>query len=197
MQIPQSRPPAGRITILMVLLVVALTAAACDPSDESSPENGSEGPSITPEIEQAKWKVTTRIAPGHNKLGKKRRLRVRKRAMPIGDLVAEVYDTLFLSPDRKKAVVKARFIPATARALLRTKAGVATNASEVKTLRRTADIAIDAGTTRAAVARVTVKARGARGTKSFIVVHDARLWLEKARGRWKVIAFRVDQEPAK
>jgi hypothetical protein len=181
----------------MVLLVVALTAAACDPSDESAPENGSGGSATTPEIEQAKWKVTTRIAPGHNKLGKKRRLRVRKQAVPIGDLVAEVYDTLFLSPDRKKAVVKARFLPATARALLRTKVGVATDASEVKTLRRTADIAIDAGTTRAAVARVTVKARGIRGTKPFIVVHNARLWLEKVRGRWKIIAFRVDQEPAK
>ncbi|MBE3076203.1 MAG: hypothetical protein IMZ75_14895, partial [Actinobacteria bacterium] len=79
----------------MVLLLVALTAAACDPSDKSAPENRSEGSATSPEIEQAKWKVTTRIAPGHNKLGKKRRLRVRKRAMPIGDLVAEVYDTLF------------------------------------------------------------------------------------------------------
>lgn len=197
MQIPQSRPTAGRITILMVLLAVALTAAACDPSDESAPENRSEDSATSPQIKQAKWKVTTRIAPGHNKLGKKRRLRVRKRAMPIGDLVADVYEALFLSPDRKKAVVKARFLPATARALLLTEAGVTTDAAEIKTLRRTADIAIDAGTTRAAVARVAVKARGTRGTESFIVVHDARLWLEKVRGRWKVIAFRVDQEPAK
>ncbi|MEO8322625.1 MAG: hypothetical protein ABI571_00625, partial [Actinomycetota bacterium] len=76
-----------------MLPLVALTAAACDPSDERVKENRSEGSATSPEIEQAKWKVTTRIAPGHNELGKKRRLRVRERAMPIGDLVAEVYDT--------------------------------------------------------------------------------------------------------
>jgi hypothetical protein len=187
-----------RIAILAVLLVTALAAAACDPSDDDgAPETGSEGSATSPEIHQAKWKVTTRIAPGHNKLGKKRRLRVREQAKPIGDLVTELYDTLFLSPDQKKAVVELRFIPATARAWLHTKAGVAPDTSEVKTLRRKADIAIDAGTTRAAVARVAVKARGTRGTKSFIVVHDARLWLEKVRGRWKVVAFRVDQEPAR
>lgn len=195
---PMQESRHSRIWILMVLLTVAaLVAVACDPSDEEEgvPEASSTGSATSPEIEQAKWKVKTRLAPGHRKLSKKQKNRVKKAATPIGDLVTEVYDVLFLAPEDRASIVKARFLAPTATALLRTDTGVARGSSEVRTLRRSADIAIDATTTRLAAVRVTIKARGMNGDKNFTVLHKARLWLEKMKGRWKVIAFRVDQGP--
>lgn len=188
--------PPSRMKILTVLLTIAaLAAVACDPSDEVAPEQGSGGSATSPEIEQAKWKMKTRLAPGHKKLTKKRKDRVKKSAAPIEDLVAEVYDVLFLAPEDKAAIVKARFLPSAADALMRTDTGVTKGTSEVRTLRRSADIAIEAGTARLAAVRVAIKARGMNGDKAFTVIHKARLWLEKMKGRWRVIAFRVDQGP--
>ena len=189
--------PQRSMTFLAVLLAVAaIVATSCDPADDRvGTTTDTEGSATTPDIAQATWKVKTRLAPGHKKLTKKQKGRVKKEAEPIGEVIAEVYDALFLGAEDKSAVVKARFLPPTGKALLRTDTGVIQGSSDVKMLRRSADIAIEVATTRLAVARVAIKAKGMNGDKAFTVTHKARLWFEKIKGRWKVIAFRIDQGP--
>ncbi|MPZ70483.1 MAG: hypothetical protein GEU71_13295 [Actinobacteria bacterium] len=191
--------PPRRMTLLIALLTIAaLVATSCDPADDKGGDStapGSEGSATTPDIEQVAWKVKTRLAPGHKKLTNKQKGRVKKGAAPIENVLAEVYDALFLAPEDRTEVVKARFLPPTAKALLRTDAGVTKGSSEVKMLRRSADIAIEVATKRLAVARVAIKAKGMNGDKTFTVTHKARWWFEKVKGRWKVIAFRIDQGP--
>lgn len=193
--------PLRRMKLVVGMLsIAALLATACDPAEEgggTGSESGSESSATTPEIEQAAWKMKTRLAPGHRKLTKKQKGRVKKSAAPIEDVVAEVYDALFLAPEDRSAVVKARFIPPTATALLRTDAGVSEGSTDVRLLRRSGDIAIEVATRRLAVARVAIKAKGMKGDKGFTVVHRSRLWFEKIRGRWKVVAFRIDQGPGR
>jgi hypothetical protein len=183
--------------LALMLTAAALVAASCDPADDGGKAGTetAEGSATTPEIAQATWEVKTRLAPGHKKLNKKQKDRVKKEAVPIGDVIAEVYDALFLAPEDKSSVVKARFLLPTAKALLRTDTGVIEGSSEMKMLRRSADIAIEVATTRLAVARIAIKAKGMNDDKAFTVTHKARLWFEKIRGRWKVIAFRIDQGP--
>ncbi len=189
-------PRRGMKFLALLLIITVVVATSCDPAEDGGgTTTGTEGSATTPKIEQVAWKVKTRLAPGHKKLTKKQKGRVKKEAAPIGDVIAEVYDALFLAPEDKSSVVKARFLPSTAKALLRTDTGVAKGSSEVKTLRRSADIAIEVATKRLAVARVAIKAKGMNGDKAFTMTHKARLWFEKIKGRWRVIAFRIDQGP--
>ncbi len=151
-----------------------------------------------PEIKQARWKTKVSIAPGHKRLSKKQKNKIRTRGKDVELVIRDLYDTLFLSPDRSKKAITSRFIPSAATALLRQKKpGVPVGAEEVKTLRRTASIGIEAATTRLAAAEVLVKAKGRLSDKTFTVTHRATLWLEKSKGRWKVIAFEVNQGPAR
>lgn len=80
-------------------------------------------------------------------------------------------------------------------AFRRSGAGVPEGAKEVRTLRRTARVTIQATTAKRAAASVTVIARGMVDGRDFKIRHRSELWLERTKKGWKVIAFDIDQRP--
>jgi hypothetical protein len=80
-------------------------------------------------------------------------------------------------------------------AFRRSGAGVPEGAKEVRTLRRTARVTIQATSAKRAAASVTVIARGMVDGRDFKFRHRSELWLERTKKGWKVIAFDIDQRP--
>lgn len=190
----------GRVVRRAALVLVAgLLMGACearsDPAAIKDPPR--QAPSATSaEIPQARWKMTAYISGAVGPVGKRETKRARAQRVRASKLVRRVYDAMFLDPARRDEVLKAKFHPRAARALRR-KAGVPKQAQEVQTTQRKADIAIHAVGARRAVASVKVRARGVVGDRSFKIVHRGTLWLERRKGKWKVIAFDVAQRPAR
>lgn len=129
------------------------------------------------------------------KTTKKHRRFVRYQGRRIGRMVRMMHDALFLEPGREDVRIKRLFSARAAATFIRTGAGVPAAARRIKTYRRRARIGIDAGRTRTATALVSVRARGLARERRFRIGYRARLWLQRTRGNWKVIAFDVDQSP--
>jgi hypothetical protein len=160
------------------------------PEPRRLPPPGSESRAL----EQASWKIRSFAAGGPGRITKRDRRDAKRHADRIAGLVRHVYDALFLSPRDKKRVLKARFTRRAARALYEARRiGLPARADNVKTLARAARIGVDASSHRNAVVTVTLRARGVVGARSFRVRHRSILWLQRAGGRWNVIAFDASQ----
>lgn len=179
--------------------LVALGGCTADdpPARASEPGSGPGAPTATsPDIPQAKWKIKAHPSGNLGKISKSKAKSVRAQRRPLRKLVAKVYYALFLDPARRDGVLRASFHPRAARAIAK-KAGVPKNARDVRTTMRKADIGIDFTNARRAAAVVKVRARGFAGERKFEIAHRATLWLERSKGKWKVIAFEVRQRPAR
>lgn len=185
---------------IALLAVASLALGSCSGNDGTAPQASAAEPDVpaatTPDIPQAKWKIKAHPSGNLGKITKRQAKRVRAQRRPVSKLVAEVYDALFLDPARREEVLKARLLPRAARAI-GNKAGVPEGAGEVRTKVRKADIGIDVDGARRAAAKVKVRAEGVAGRRKFEIVHRATLWLERSRGKWKVIAFSLRQKPAR
>ncbi len=169
--------------------------------EKSGGSMGSEDPlglAMRPPIPQARWDIDVDpIRVPDTKLTKPQRKRVAERREGITSLVRDVYDSLFFDRKRLRAEVRGRFTRATASAILRPQFGFPARAHEIKTFRRSADIAVEAGRGSEATAEVTVNAQASIGPEALRVVHRATLWLLRHEGRWKVVALAADQEPVR
>jgi hypothetical protein len=158
-----------------------------------------EGPSSTataPDIKQAQWRFDVRpSAVLVKRLRKRDQKRLMKQRGPLKKTVKDLYDALFLDPSSARRIIARRFVGNASRAFLRTNVGVGSSDTQVKTLKRTASIGIDATSGRRAAARVFIRARALIDAKKVKVSHRSTLWLERVRGRWVAIGFQVKQEP--
>jgi hypothetical protein len=188
-----------RTTAAAVAGALALTGlgVACDRSGDQVP-----GPSSTatspPEatIKQARWDFRVRPSAVLSKrLHRKEKRRLLRQRGPLKRTVKEVYDALFLDPPSARSVIVRRFAGNASRAWLATKAGFRSGATDVKTLKRAAEIGIDAFSGRRAAAKVFIRARASVDGEKVKMKHRSTLWLERVRGRWVAIGFQVKQEP--
>jgi hypothetical protein len=190
-------PLAAVSAVAVVALAVGLWASCSDQGRSRYP-TAREGPTeaAVPPIPQARWRVTTFPAGKLAGLTPKDRRRIREQKPRLAGLVRSVYDVLFLRPQDERDALRARFARSAARsfASLR-RVGAPPTVARVKTLLREARIGIQAPGARRAVALVNVRARGLAGQREWRVSHTSTLWLERARGGWRVIAFDVDQHP--
>lgn len=185
-----------RRAVVALLMGAGLAVAGCE---DSRPPSASPAPSPAdatpvPRIPQAKWKMKTSPVGRVGKLSKKQKRRHKTQREHVKSVVREVYAALFLEPDSVRQVVSDRFSRRAGRALLRAGPGFRPGAERVRTVRRTANIGLQAHTASAAAAKIFVKAR-ARGSDSVVRVrHRATMWMQRIDGEWKVIGFEVDQE---
>jgi hypothetical protein len=189
-----------RRAAVVLALASALAVAGCQdsqsPSASRSQEPPSEQPEPTPEIPQAKWKMSTRPVGRAGKLTKRQVRRHKAQRPRVKGVVREVYEALFLEPESIKDVIAERFSRRAGRALLRAGPGFRPGAERVKTTKRIAKIGLQAHTASAASAQVFVKAR-ARGPGNVVKLrHKATMWMQRINNEWRVIAFEVDQERA-
>lgn len=172
--------------------IAGLLGAACDGETGTTEALPKPSPSPTP-IEQARWRVQSYPAVAFEKLSKKERRRFRAHRTRVKTLVVDVYRALFLQRERGDASLRRHFSRRAARAFVRTRSGMPADVTDVKTTRRAASVGIEVATTKRALARVLVRARGRLDGDVVRIVHRAHLWLERFHGRWRVIGFEVDR----
>lgn len=182
------------VTVAILCLLVA--TVACDDRSESRDVSGPPPVETQPPIKQAKWEIKTHPTAAVRRFTKKEKHRVRAEKPELKQLVRDVYDVLFLPSLIRQQVIRERFTPRAAAALLESGTGISDRLSEVKTTLRRAHIGIGAVTVRQAAAQIWLHARATAGNKKVRIVHRSTLWLEKTGGRWKAIAFEVKQRPA-
>lgn len=185
------------VAIIAGALALMGLGVACDRSGEQVPGPSSSA-TTAPDaaIKQARWDFRVRPSAVLSKrLHKKEKRRLLKQRGPLKRTVKEVYDALFLDPPSARGVIARRFAGNASRAWLATKAGFRSSATDVKTLKRAAEIGIDAFSGRRAAAKVFIRARASIKGEKVKMKHRSTLWLERVRGRWVAIGFQVKQEP--
>lgn len=146
-------------------------------------------------VPQAKWKIKTYPAGDLGKSGKKVYNTVARERPRLTRVVTDVYDALFLVPDRYRQVVAGYFDKPGAGILLHASLAPPNDTKDVSTKVRRASIGVQANTAARAAARVKVKAKAKDNGHPIIWTTTSTLWLEKEKGRWKVVGFAVDQAP--
>ena len=185
----------GAIGAAGLAALVAVAALGCDRTAESGEVTG-RAASPTVEIEQAPWRIKM-VAAGHKgrRPGKKVRRLVKRHRPQVRAAVIDVYDALFLAPERRGDVLSRLFTSSAARALRRSQAGVPAEAEQVKIVARRATIGVESVGARRAAAGTAVKVRGRIDGRRFRLRHRATMWLERSNRRWRIIAFDVRQGP--
>ena len=186
----------------LALLGVGLALLLSSDEEPSRARSGEERPT-TPErkappppparaVKQADWKVSFSRAGTSGRLSKRAVTRLRAQRPRLTSAVRAATDAMFLGGQPSAS----SYFRGPARgAFRRAKFGAPEGAKEVRTLRRTAQVAIQATTAKRAAASVTVIARGVVGGRDFKLRHRSHLWLERTKKGWKVIGFDIDQRP--
>lgn len=184
------------LTIVAVLVAAAgawvlLSQTAVDHRSQPDP------PTAAPALEQAPWKIEFTAEGRFGKLSKAQREGYSNQKEKVAAVLTGIYEAVYLEPARLDEVVKASFSRDAARSLEAKGLSFPGGATEVKTTRRRAHIGLDSQKANFAVGRVTVFAEATVAERDVNVEHHSTLWLERAKGNWKVIAFDVEQGPAK
>ena len=190
----KQRTPLVAIAIALLLgagawLVISQTTA----EHLTNPEY----PTAAPSIEQAPWKVEFSKSGRVTGLSNKQQARYTLQRDRVGDVVTDIYDGIFLNPAQLDDLIKRFFSSEAASSIGKAKLGLPAGASEVTTIKRKAEIGLDASTTDFAIAEVLIVAKATADDREVKVEHSSTLWLERFDNDWKVIAFDLEQGPTK
>lgn len=196
---PKTKSRPWWLAALVVAVVAGLIAAAVamTATNEPSADPGPSGSVGDPEVKQAAWKIDVKRAGKRGKLSKRHKKTFTKQRRELRSVTRDVYDAMFLSPERLDTTLRKVLTPKARRALKRSKAGLPKGAEDIRIRRRVASIAIDvSGSTRATM-KVRVVALGTAEGKEFALEHNSALYLSRDAARWKAFAFTIDQGPYK
>lgn len=192
------------VLVAAVLASVALVGLALFLAglDDAAPRTTTETPprasvTPTPEVRHASWRMRRGATGSFGELTKAQTQRVKAQTPRIGALVRNLYDTLFLKPERVRDVVGTAFTRPAARSWARLRVGPPAATTALRIVSRGAKVTVDAPSARRAVAIVRLRARGETETGHFRMAHGATLWLERLPGPWRVVAYDVDQRPVR
>ncbi len=175
----------------IVAVAVAMTAEEDDSNATRGPSPGSIG---NPESRQAEWQFTVQRGPG-KKFSKKQRNFFVKQRMKLRAMTHEVFDALFLSPEKQAAALRTNFTAEARKTYQRAGAGVPRKAEDVRVRWRSARIVIESNAR--ATMDVKVRARGEADQGTFATEHHSVLYVARGQNGWKVFGFKVDQKPIK
>jgi len=175
----------------IVAAAVAMTLEEDDSDASGGPPSGSIG---DPEIRQAGWKFEFQKAPGM-RLSKKQRASFRTQRTKLKAMTQDIFDALFLSPEKQTKALKVNFTPQARKSYERAGAGVPKSADDVRIRWRSALIAIDQNVR--ATINVKVNARGLTNSGAFASEHHSILYAARGKDGWEVFGFEVDQKPLK
>jgi hypothetical protein len=150
---------------------------------------------VDPALPQAKWEVRTFPAGGAGvgKLSKREKASVNAQRERLSIFVRDVFDALFLTPTELRPVLKQRFTAAAASSLLDSRIGLPDQTTKVQIKKRSARVGVHVDSARRAAARVAIAGTGMNRGRKVRFSHKATLWLERAKGTWRVIGFDVKQ----
>ncbi|MGH2827402.1 MAG: hypothetical protein ACRDKF_10575 [Actinomycetota bacterium] len=197
----KSRSRPWWLAALVVAVVVGVIAAAVAmTADDEPPPVADPGPSGSvgdPKVKQADWKIGVKRAGKSGKLSKQQKKMFTKHRKALRSVTRDVYDAMFLSPEKLDGTMKRVFTPKARGVLKRSEAGLPKGAKDIRIRRRIARIAIDASGSRRATMKVRVVATGTAKGKRFALEHNSSLYLSRDAGRWKAFAFTIEQGPYK
>jgi hypothetical protein len=191
--IPNPKRLVWPVAICLCLLAAGFAAVYLPTREAAIPA----APAIVdPALPQAKWEVTTFPAGGAGvgKLSKREKASVTAQRDRLSKLVKDVFDALFLAPKDLRSVLKQRFTAAASSSLLGSRIGLPDETSNVQIRKRAARVGVHVDSARRAAARVTIAGKGTNRGRKVRFSHEATLWLERAKGTWRVIAFDVKQK---
>jgi hypothetical protein len=180
------------VAILVVAGLVAAALAMTADDDDSDKASGPSGTIGNPEIRQAKWRFTVKRAPG-KRLSKNQRESLPRQRKKLKTMARDIFDTMFLSPEKRGEALRANFTSNARKSYQRTGAGVPRGAADVRIKRRSARIVIDQ-TSRATMS-VNIVARGQADKGPFATEHRSVLYIAREKGGWRVFGYEVDQNP--
>jgi len=184
------------LVAVVMLATVGVAAYALTRREGSSNHQSGPQPSDSPvTLEQAPWRIQTLATGITSKPTKEEKDWLRNQRGPLTALVKELHSALFLDPSTRKRVVRRLFSASAARPFLSARPGITVAADSVRTLWRRGRIGIQAPGARRAAGTVTVVARIESDGETVRIGYRSDLFLEKKRGRWRVVAFETDQEP--
>ena len=188
-----------RLPLLTVAVVLVLGAVAWVLISQTTSEHLTrpDYPIAAPAVEQADWKLEYSAEGRSGKLTKAQQERNATQKAKVAALVKSVYDAIFLEPIGLDLLVKESFSAEAARSISTDKLGFPKGATDVKTTTRRAHIALDAETADFAIGEIAVVAKAEVGAKQVDIEHRSTLWLERMEDGWKVVAFDLEQGPAK
>lgn len=188
-----------RLPLLTIVAVLVLGTTAWVLVSRTTSEHlgRPDYPVAAPAIEQAEWRVDFTAQGRFGKLSNAQRDSYAAQKEKAAALVQGVYDGIFLEAARLEQLVKDSFSSDAARSLDTAKLAFPSGATDVKTTRRRARIALDASTADFAIGRVTVLAEASVGERLIEIEHRSTLWMERGSDGWKVIAFEMEQGPTK
>ena len=197
----KSRSRPWWLAALVIAVVVGVIAAAIAMTAEDDPppdaDPGSSGSVGDPKVKQADWKIDVKRAGKPGKLSKRHRKVFTKQRKALRLVTRDVYDAMFLSPEKLDGTMRKTFKRKARTALKRSKAGLPRGAKDISIRRRIARIAIDASGSKRATMKVRVVATGTAKGKKFALEHNSVLYLSRDGAGWKAFAFTVDQGPYK
>ena len=148
-----------------------------------------------PGVQQPEWKLDVSLEGRVGKLTKSDKAAFNRARPQVVGLVQRVYDGLFLAPGIVDEVVADAFTKDAAVSLKKAGVGLPANTTDVRVMRRSARIGLEASGSRHAAVDVRVVASGDNAGKVVKVKHFSTLWLERQKDRWQVIGFEVNQRP--
>jgi hypothetical protein len=192
-----TRPGRASQAAMRVALALAAGAfgLACNQGNatSSSPEQPIE--ISTPELEHASWKITTAATGAVGRVTRIEKKRIEESRPQLKELVREVYDSMFSNQRERKAVAIEYFAKRAGGLWLSTRSGPTAETDRVRALSRRAAITIQRDGARRATVQVGIKAKVIEAGRRLRFLHEATLWVERSRSKWKVIAFDVLQRP--
>ena len=187
-----------RLPLLTIGLLLAATTGIWVFLDQSAIQRErTDLPVAAPAVEQAPWKIEYSAEGRFGKLSKAQRDSYANQKENVAALITGIYDAIYIEPAQLAKVIESSFSGDAARSLKAEGLSFPSGATEVKTTRRNARISLDAQKANFAVGRVTVSAAATVDQRTVNIEHRSTLWMELADGDWKVIAFDVEQGPAR
>lgn len=176
-------------------IVAAGSVLVLRADDSDGPPSASPAEVVEIGLPQAAWTLRTFAAGTAGPPSPKALKAVRREKQDLVTVVTTVADTLVSAPTEVKALAGKELSGAAAEALSRSDLAFPAGLTEIQAVRKKAAIGLDSnGSTRAA-ARITLLVKANADGEAVRIVADSRLYLEKRKGRWQVIAFDGTREP--
>lgn len=188
-----------RLPLLTIGLLLAATTGIWVFLDQSAIDRREQTdlPVAAPAVDQAPWKFEYSAEGRFGKLTKTQRDSYANQKENVAALITGIYNAIYIEPAQLAQVIESSFSSDAARSLKAEGLSFPSGATEVRTTRRSARIALDAQKANFAVGRVSVQATATVDKRTVDIEHRSTLWLELVDGDWKVIAFDVEQGPAR
>lgn len=143
----------------------------------------------------APWAFATRPIGMHAKLDKAQKARFQAQRGRVAALIEDLVDATVLDPGRLQAAVRGAMVPSAATAFRKTVPAIPATATDIRAVRRSARVGIQAPAFKSAAVRAKVTMRATIDGRLTKWRNDITFWMQREGKTWKVLAFDLARVP--